>query len=271
MSCKEIQDKQDKILQFIDNDLKDKELEDFLKHINECQQCKEELEIYYSLLNGCKQLESNLDVPENFHQTLMEKIRTSEKSINKHNKIVVIKRYLSAAVAILMCFIALEVYTNYGNSAPDTKSDYQKSISGVATEESQSEDSTLDTQKEAAPEMSLASKDMDNTDTKSNGIAASPIVEFTSEETVEGIDATAENTNSEDDANTADTRTTTESKEGNEIEQNEINDSDEKAEILLESTDKDNNSKNSYGVFVGVSMILLSCILAAVFFNRIRH
>lgn len=46
------------VMPFIDYQLSEQELEDFLIHVETCPSCKEELEIYYTVSAGLKQLDS---------------------------------------------------------------------------------------------------------------------------------------------------------------------------------------------------------------------
>lgn len=46
------------IMPFIDFQLNEQELEEFLIHVETCPSCKEELEIYYTVSAGLKQLDS---------------------------------------------------------------------------------------------------------------------------------------------------------------------------------------------------------------------
>ncbi len=48
---------QKKMMMFIREELKDDELEAFVKHIDSCQECSEELQISYSLFLGLRMLE----------------------------------------------------------------------------------------------------------------------------------------------------------------------------------------------------------------------
>lgn len=46
------------VMAFIDFKLDERELEQFLNHVEGCPSCKEELEIYYTVSSGLKQLDS---------------------------------------------------------------------------------------------------------------------------------------------------------------------------------------------------------------------
>ena len=67
MNCLEAQSK---IMAFIDNDLPDDELKEFIKHIKSCDNCAEELEIYYTLVVGMKQLDDGENISGDFRKQL---------------------------------------------------------------------------------------------------------------------------------------------------------------------------------------------------------
>lgn len=54
MDCKEIQKM---IPRFIQDDLENKELRAFVEHINQCGECREELDIQYLVAEGMQRLE----------------------------------------------------------------------------------------------------------------------------------------------------------------------------------------------------------------------
>ena len=47
-----------RVIPFIKSELKDDEVEEFLEHINECETCKEELELYYIIETKLKEAET---------------------------------------------------------------------------------------------------------------------------------------------------------------------------------------------------------------------
>lgn len=67
-------DAQSKIIAYIDGNLeKDRRIE-FLKHIQSCEDCKEELDIYYTMIEGMRQLDSNMPLTKDFSQALDKRI-----------------------------------------------------------------------------------------------------------------------------------------------------------------------------------------------------
>lgn len=55
MTCKEAEGL---VIPYMNDELTDEELEEFLKHVEACPACQEELEIYYTVAVGIRQLDS---------------------------------------------------------------------------------------------------------------------------------------------------------------------------------------------------------------------
>lgn len=71
MTCLEVQSK---LIAYIDNNLEKNEKIDFLKHIKNCENCKEELEIYYTMIEGMRQLDDNVPFSKDFSKELDNRI-----------------------------------------------------------------------------------------------------------------------------------------------------------------------------------------------------
>ncbi len=59
LTCKEAEKM---VMHYIDEELGEEELDEFLEHIEECSLCREELEIYYTVSVGLRQLDSGTGV-----------------------------------------------------------------------------------------------------------------------------------------------------------------------------------------------------------------
>lgn len=94
MSC---MDCQKMIMPFINGELDNGQLSQFLCHLKTCPECMEELEVYYTLLTSMKQLDENQELSDNYHNDLLELIEKSEEKINSKNKI-----YMGKKVILLM-------------------------------------------------------------------------------------------------------------------------------------------------------------------------
>ncbi len=69
------------ITAFINDELDIDELEEFTRHVQSCDECKEELEVYYALLTAMKQLDEDKNLSDDFNQELKEKLERSQERI----------------------------------------------------------------------------------------------------------------------------------------------------------------------------------------------
>jgi tRNA threonylcarbamoyladenosine modification (KEOPS) complex Cgi121 subunit len=69
------------ITAFINDELETDELEEFIEHIQSCEECNEELEVYYALLTAMKQLDEDKNLSNDFNQELKEKLERSQERI----------------------------------------------------------------------------------------------------------------------------------------------------------------------------------------------
>ena len=102
MNCLEAQKS---ITPFINDQLTMAQLNEFLGHIRECSECREELEVYYALLTAMKLLDEDKDLSDNFLKDLKAKLRMSEDKIRK-NKMSRIRRRISFSMIIVGFIIA---------------------------------------------------------------------------------------------------------------------------------------------------------------------
>lgn len=106
MTCKETEQM---VMPYINDELTDKELASFLKHIYGCKNCYEELEVYYTIYAGLQQLESESD-DYDMHNLLKETLRVSEsrvkgrKLFNTYYVLLQIMAIISLIVIIIMGF-----------------------------------------------------------------------------------------------------------------------------------------------------------------------
>lgn len=107
MTCLEAQTK---IMAFIDNKLSDEELYDFVKHIKNCKNCFEELEIYYTLLVGMKQLDNNENLSADFARDLEKKLDDSMHRLSNTDKL---KKSTVALILIAVLAAGVVGYNNF--------------------------------------------------------------------------------------------------------------------------------------------------------------
>lgn len=80
MTCLEAQSK---IIAYIDHNLEKDEKTDFLRHIKNCEDCKDELNIYYTMIEGMRQLDGNLPLSKDFTAELNNRIERELKQNKK--------------------------------------------------------------------------------------------------------------------------------------------------------------------------------------------
>ncbi|MDO4167857.1 MAG: zf-HC2 domain-containing protein [Eubacteriales bacterium] len=98
MDCREIQKS---FIPFIDDKLSIRELEAFLKHMESCQNCREEYDIYYTMIAGMRYLES--DNMEAFRFDSWQKLQSAEDYLIKY-KIVLAEKII---IFVLLCLGAV--------------------------------------------------------------------------------------------------------------------------------------------------------------------
>lgn len=109
MTCLEAQSK---IIAYIDYNLEKDQKTEFLKHIQCCENCKDELNIYYTMIEGMRQLDNNMPLSKDFSAELDNRIE-HELRVNKNKKSVM--RSSIAVMAIVMLSFALLTYANFLN------------------------------------------------------------------------------------------------------------------------------------------------------------
>lgn len=80
MTCLEAQSK---IIAYIDHNMERDEKADFLTHIKNCEDCKDELNIYYTMIEGMRQLDENLPLSKDFTKELNSRIQRELKQSRK--------------------------------------------------------------------------------------------------------------------------------------------------------------------------------------------
>lgn len=103
MTCLEAQSN---IMAFIDGKLSDAEVVDFVRHMQNCKNCSEELEIYYTLIVGMRKLDNNEDLPQNFKSLLNEDLENAKSKVQKAKrfKISTFGVFFIAFVFVLLLF-----------------------------------------------------------------------------------------------------------------------------------------------------------------------
>ena len=113
MTCLEAQSK---IIAYIDDKLEKDEKQEFLHHIKNCDECREELVIYYTMIVGMRQLDDNLPLSQDFTVELQERMERELKSDRKKRKL-----FRSSVVTCVAVVLALLIwgYVNFLNLLHD--------------------------------------------------------------------------------------------------------------------------------------------------------
>lgn len=98
MNCLEAQSK---IMAFIDNKLPDEELREFIKHVKNCENCAEELEIYYTLIVGMKQLDESDNLSTNFTEELNKKLD------EEMTRMTAVKRIATSTIMLVIAAVVM--------------------------------------------------------------------------------------------------------------------------------------------------------------------
>lgn len=80
MDCKTAQSM---VTPYIRRELDDRELEEFLEHIEECRECHEELEIYFTIHFALQKLDEDKNISYNIQQMLKDDLEASSWRIRR--------------------------------------------------------------------------------------------------------------------------------------------------------------------------------------------
>ncbi len=108
MNCREFQKL---IPAFINDTIEDEEIEAFITHSKECEECFDELEIYYMLFEGLDKLEKDAGASFDLKGELQEKIKEYEEHIYTAFKMRIIGGVVSVvAQIILACCVGIRLW-----------------------------------------------------------------------------------------------------------------------------------------------------------------
>ena len=109
MTCLEAQSK---IIAYIDYNLDKDQKTEFLKHIQCCEDCKEELNIYFTMIEGVRQLDSNMSLSKDFNEELNGRIEYELKQNKKKRNFLHSSVFVAVAGVLSFMIIA---YVNFLN------------------------------------------------------------------------------------------------------------------------------------------------------------
>lgn len=95
---------------FVKKELSDKEMEQFLKHIESCSDCMDELDIYFTMYRALDSLDSSAHYEFNFKKMLENDIRSAKHGIVRRKVLRNIRWFLLILAEACLMF---SVYTGY--------------------------------------------------------------------------------------------------------------------------------------------------------------
>ena len=95
---------------FIKRELTDKESEQFLKHIEHCSDCMDELDIYFTVYKALDSLDSGAHHENDFRKLMEEEIRSVKRGILRRK---VFRALRSATLILAELLLLLSVYTGF--------------------------------------------------------------------------------------------------------------------------------------------------------------
>lgn len=104
MVCREAEQK---IIDFVNNELDDEKLDKFLEHINICKSCYEELEIYYTIHIALQKLDYESNASYNINKMLVDNIENKRHNLKRKMYFQIYVNLLQtvAEIAIGVCVI----------------------------------------------------------------------------------------------------------------------------------------------------------------------
>ena len=109
MNCLEAQGL---VMKYINNELSGPQLENFLKHIDRCPDCREDLEIYYILTTGMNQLDNDYVDTYNFYEAFEKQLDRSRKNLDISSRGYLFKIIIFDIIILLMAAL-LTTDTSY--------------------------------------------------------------------------------------------------------------------------------------------------------------
>ncbi len=107
MTCLEAQSK---IITYIDYNLDKEQKIEFLKHIQCCENCREELDIYYTIIEGMRQMDSNIPLTKGFSEKLELRIRHDLKQNRQIKNLI---RSLAIVLLVGIFSASIFAYVNF--------------------------------------------------------------------------------------------------------------------------------------------------------------
>lgn len=103
MDCKTAQQK---ITSYIHRQLNDRELEEFIEHINSCPTCSEELEVYFTIYYALERLEQDEQGSFNMQELLKKDLEQAKRYLQKRHVLVFYRKFFIGICAMMSLVLA---------------------------------------------------------------------------------------------------------------------------------------------------------------------
>ena len=97
---------QQKIMAYIQRQLNDRELEDFIEHIRNCPTCSEELEVYFTIYYALEKLDQDEQGSYNMQELLEKDLEQAKRKVQKRTVLKFYRRLFLAACACVVVMLA---------------------------------------------------------------------------------------------------------------------------------------------------------------------
>lgn len=105
MDCKTAQEK---IMPYIRRELNDREMEDFIEHIQECETCSEELEVYYTIYYALEKLDNDEEQGSfNIRELLEKDVEQAQQQIRNHQILHFYQKLFLAIMGVLLAVLLI--------------------------------------------------------------------------------------------------------------------------------------------------------------------
>ena len=97
------------VVPYIEGRLGNKELRRFVNHIEECKDCREELETYYIVYKGLMQLDEREELPMNIIEALNEDLHASDQHLKNMSLFYVLSEIVKWLVNISCTLLMIDI------------------------------------------------------------------------------------------------------------------------------------------------------------------
>lgn len=104
MDCKTAQSM---ITAYVQRQLDDKQLEEFLTHIGTCQECHEELEIFFTIHFALQGLDEDKDISYNIQQKLRDDLEMTERRVHRRKHIRIVNYVVMLLAEVVLAIVLL--------------------------------------------------------------------------------------------------------------------------------------------------------------------